>query len=136
MNKKYSFKVFILLLLGGMLMSSCHEEKITPIPNMVEPRVIFDTDLGSSTDDLFAMQLLYRYHDMGQCMLLGIVVDRMGENNARIADVMNTYYGHGNMPVGLERQGVANPQVWIDYSELPNYRNEDGSLMFQRTRID
>ena len=79
MNKKYSFKVFILLLLGGMLMSSCHEEKITPIPNMVEPRVIFDTDLGSSTDALFAMQLLYRYHDMGQCMLLGIVVDRMGE---------------------------------------------------------
>ena len=136
MNKKYSFKVFILLLLGGMLMSSCHEEKITPIPNMVEPRVIFDTDLGSSTDDLFAMQLLYRYHDMGQCMLLGIVVDRMGENNARIADVMNTYYGHGNMPIGLERQGVANPQVWIDYSDLPNYRNEDGSLMFQRTRND
>lgn len=40
------------------------------------PLVILDTDIGSSTDDLFALELLYRYNDLGKCKLLGVVVDR------------------------------------------------------------
>lgn len=136
MNKKYSFKVIILLMLGGVLLSACNKEHVTPLQTSMTPRVILDADLGSSTDDLFALQMLYRYHEQGKCQLLGVVVDRMGENNAAIADVMNTYYGHSDIPIGLERNGVANPMVWIDYSGLTNYRNPDGSLMFNRTITD
>ncbi len=29
------------------------------------PLVIFDTDIGSSTDDLFALRMLYNYADEG-----------------------------------------------------------------------
>ena len=47
----------------------------------------------SSTDDLFAMQMLYRYADEGKCKFLGVVVDRQGEDYAALADVMNTYFG-------------------------------------------
>lgn len=36
---------------------------------------ILDADIGSSTDDLFAMQMLYRYADEGKCKFLGVVVD-------------------------------------------------------------
>lgn len=118
------------------LFSSCTGENIRPLGYTGAPLVILDTDLGSSTDDLFSMQMLYRYHDKGRCKLLGVVVDRMGENNAAIADVMNTYFGHPSIPIGLERSGVANPQVWIDYSGLPDYRNADGTRMFGRTLSD
>lgn len=34
------------------------------------PLIILDTDIGSSTDDLFAMQMLYRYADEGKCKFL------------------------------------------------------------------
>ena len=118
------------------LFSSCTGENIRPLGYTGAPLVILDTDLGSSTDDLFSMQMLYRYHDKGRCKLLGVVVDRMGENNAEIADVMNTYFGHADIPIGLERSGIANPQVWIDYSGLPQYRKADGSLMFERSIAD
>ena len=30
------------------------------------PRIILDTDVGSSTDDLFALEMLYRYEDAGR----------------------------------------------------------------------
>lgn len=50
------------------------------------PRVIYDTDLGSSTDDLIALRLLYNYAKEGRCKLLGIVVDREGEDCAAVAD--------------------------------------------------
>ena len=54
------------------------------------PLIILDTDIGSSTDDLFAMQMLYRYADQSKCVLLGVVVDRQGEDCAALADVMIT----------------------------------------------
>ena len=43
------------------------------------PLVILDTDIGSSTDDLFAMMMLYRYQNQNRSRLLGVVVDREGE---------------------------------------------------------
>ncbi len=36
------------------------------------PLIILDTDIASSTDDLFAMQMLYRYADEGKCKFLGV----------------------------------------------------------------
>ena len=100
------------------------------------PTIILDTDIGSSTDDLFALQSLYRCRQAKTCNFIGVVVDRMGENNAAIADVMNTYYGMGELPIGLERDGIEEPKVWIDYAEVPADTNEDGSDMFKRTVKD
>ena len=100
------------------------------------PLVILDTDLGSSTDDLFALEMLHRYEQEGRCRLLGVVVDRMGESNAAIADVMDTYFGHPDTPIGLVREGIPAPQVWIDYGALPTYTNADGSPMFRRSVSD
>ena len=54
-----------------------------------ECRIIFDCDMGSSTDDLFALMMLYRYMDMKRCTLLGVIVDRMGAANADAVDVMS-----------------------------------------------
>jgi len=49
--------------------------------------------------------MLHHYQDQGRCKLLGVVVDRQGEDCAAVADMMNTYYGHGNIPISLERNG-------------------------------
>ena len=100
------------------------------------PLVILDTDLGSSTDDLFALEMLHRYEQESRCRLLGVVVDRMGEANAAIADVMDTYFGHPDTPIGLVRQGIPAPQVWIDYGALPTYTDADGKLMFRHSVSD
>ena len=100
------------------------------------PRVIYDTDLGSSTDDLIALRLLYNYAKEGRCKLLGIVVDREGEDCAAVADVMNTYYGYGSLPIGLERNGVKDPHVFIDYRGLYKHTTAQGDLMFNRTISD
>lgn len=97
------------------------------------PLIIIDTDIGSSTDDLFSLEMLYRYEQEGCCKLLGIVVDREGEDCAAVADVMNTYFGHGGTPIGLVRKGIPRPKVWIDYRTLPTYADADGQLMFPRS---
>lgn len=100
------------------------------------PLVILDTDIGSSTDDLFALEMLYYYHRQGRCKLLGVVVDRMGEHCAAAADVMNTHFGLPEVPIGLERNGIPSPKVWIDYSALPSYAGSDGTPLFRRSVSD
>ena len=96
-------------------------------------RVILDCDMGSSTDDLFALMMLYRYMDMKRCNLLGVIVDRMGRANADIVDVMNNFYGYPDIPIGLETNGQKDTHVWITYHNLPYARTTDAVPMFKRT---
>ena len=96
------------------------------------PLVILDVDVPSSTDELFALQMLYRYADKGECKLLGVVVDREGVAGAEVVDIMNTYYGYPQVPIGLVREGIASPSVWIDYSPLASHTTPEGQWELYR----
>lgn len=96
-------------------------------------RIILDCDMGSSTDDLFALMMLYRYMDMKRCNLIGVVVDRMGKANADVVDVMNNFYGYPDIPIGLETQGVKTPHVFITYHNAPYARTTEAEPMFKRS---
>ena len=127
--------VTIIALFGMMLFMSCNNRDNSDSPQeyVGMPLIILDTDIGSSTDDLFALEMLYRYEEQGLCQLLGVVVDREGEQNAVFTDVMNTYFGHGNVPIGLVREGIDNPKVWIDYAHVADMQDGHGQPMFRRT---
>ena len=129
--KKLALLVFVTLLV------SCDKREPSSASQQSSvPLVILDTDIGSSTDDLFSLEMLYRYQEQGRCRLLGVVVDREGEDCAACADVMNSYFGHGDIPIGLVRHGIENPQVWIDYRALPTHTDTDGNLLFQHSVAD
>ncbi len=95
--------------------------------------MILDADFGSSTDDLFALMMLHHYIDEGLVDLRAIVVDREDEKNAGVVDIFNTYYGHPNIPIGLERNGVKNPRVFIPYSGICDLKDSQGKPLFERT---
>ena len=60
-----------------MVLWSC-SPKDEPIPADGKPLIILDTEIGSSTDDLFAMEMLYDYDRRGLCKFLGVIVNREG----------------------------------------------------------
>ncbi|MBO7055691.1 MAG: nucleoside hydrolase [Bacteroidales bacterium] len=96
--------------------------------------IIIDTDLGSSTDDVATICMAYSYMRQGRAKLLGIVVDRIGEQNAVFADVLNTYFGFPDIPIGLCRNGVENPQIFTDYAHIAEKKRADGSPLFARSQ--
>ncbi len=103
------------------------QRKVQPI------QMILDSDFGSSTDDLFALMMLHHYIDNGLVDLKGIIVDREGEKNAGIVDIFNNYYGHPDIPVGLERNGVKNPRCFIPYNGICDLKDAQGAPLFKRT---
>ena len=136
MKKTMKILWMLALTMVSGLASCTKNNPVVPQENEAVPLVILDTDIGSSTDDLFSMEMLYDYQKQGKCKILGVVVDREGEDCAACADVMNTYFNNGNLPIGLVRNGIENPSVWINYKALPTYENGDGSQMFARTLSD
>ena len=139
-------KNFLLLnlLLSIMLMAtmgSCKTQSsatskpttVNVISNKPIP-MILDSDFGSSTDDLFALMMLHRYIDEGRVDLRGIVVDREGEKNAGVVDILNTYYGHPDIPIGLERNGVKHPRCFIPYNGICDMKDAQGNPLFRRTK--
>ena len=126
------------LLIGMTVLTSCSNDDDVQIPGEQRgvPRIILDVDICSSTDDLFAMEMLYRYADQGRCRLLGIVVDREGEGHAAFADVMNTYFGYPNLPIGQVRNGIKDAMIWTDYRRVADLKDANGQAMFRRTITD
>ena len=136
--KKQLF-IVILAICSAMVLTSCSNDDDSAGQQSEYagvPLIILDTDIGSSTDDLFALEMLYRYEDEGRCRLLGVMVDREGERNAAFADVMNTYFDHGDVPVGLVRDGIKEPKVWIDYAHVADTKDGEGQPMFSRSIVD
>ena len=137
MKKWMQWVLTVALICGNMVQVSCSSEDEPAEQDKAYkgvPLVILDTDIASSTDDLFALEMLYRYDEQQLCRLLGVVVDREGEANADFVDVMNTYFGHLDVPVGLVRDGIKDPKVWIDYAKVAYMTEADGiTPMFSRT---
>ena len=139
MKKIFNWVLTAIIVCGLTVLTACSNDD-NPAGQQGEytgmPLVIYDTDIGSSADDLFAMEMLYHYEDEGRCRLLGVMVDREGERNAAFADVMNTYFGHGDVPIGLVRDGIKEPKVWIDYAHVADTKDGEGQPMFRRTVAD
>ena len=109
------------------------DNKITTVSQRDTVKMILDSDFGSSTDDLFALMMIHHYIDDGVVDLKGIVVDREGEKNAQLVDVFNNYYGHPDIPIALERNGVKNPRCFIPYSGIVDLTDAEGNPLYKRS---
>jgi len=70
-------------------------------------RIIFDTDFGPDVDDVGALAVLHAMADRGEAEILGVMVSTSGDFDAPGAvDVINTYYGRPDIPIGLADQSA------------------------------
>ncbi|MBC8005884.1 MAG: nucleoside hydrolase [Verrucomicrobia bacterium] len=65
-----------------------------------KPQVILDADLDSDIDDMGALAMLLNMHKQGAIELIGVIVTSDDPYAPSCADVMNTFYGLPEIPVG------------------------------------
>jgi len=126
-------KKFALYLCLALLPMAASAQQQANMRQQAPVNIILDADFGSSTDDLFALMMLHHYIDDGLADLKGVVVDREGEKNAQLVDIFNVYYGHPDIPIALERNGVKNPRCFIPYNGICDLKDAQGNPLFQRT---
>jgi inosine-uridine nucleoside N-ribohydrolase len=70
--------------------------------------VIFDTDMALDVDDVGALALLHALADRGECRILAVGVSESVRHDngvwaAPMADVIDTYFGRPDIPIGVFR---------------------------------
>ncbi len=80
-------------------------------------KLIFDTDLGPDYDDVGALAFLHCMADSGKAEILATLASNKHELVAPAIDVINTYFGRGNIPVGAPKTAgvsLGSSQHWAD----------------------
>ncbi|MCC5929309.1 MAG: nucleoside hydrolase [Cyclobacteriaceae bacterium] len=88
-------------------------------------RLILDTDMMTDCDDLAAMAILHKMADYGEVEILATMVSSSYPKSAPVVNVVNTYYGRPDIPVGAPKKGTGfytSASVFLDSiaSEFPH----------------
>lgn len=68
-------------------------------------RLILDTDIGNDIDDTFALALIHALQNRGEVQLLAVTITKDNRYAAPFVDLMNTFYGRPDIPVGVVKDG-------------------------------
>lgn len=105
--------------------------------------IIFDTDIWSDIDDPLALAMLHALEDRAEVRLLAVTVSTNLHWCASYVDLVNTFYGRPDVPIGIVRDGVEMESIikklpdWFvpvsRYTQLlSEQRLDDGSWRYPR----
>ncbi|HVU89055.1 MAG TPA: nucleoside hydrolase [Pirellulales bacterium] len=83
----------------SMIAAARAAERARPIP------VIFDTDIGNDIDDALALGVIHALASRGECRLAAVTISKDNPLCAPFIDLVNTFYGRGDIPIGVVRDG-------------------------------
>lgn len=69
-------------------------------------KIIFDTDMGNDVDDALALAILHAGIARAEGELLAVTVTKSNAAAAKYIQMVNAFYGHPDIPVGLVENGV------------------------------
>lgn len=126
-------KIMTLLALScAFIMTGCADSGQTSSDKI---NIIFETDMGNDVDDAMAMDMLYKYQDQGVINLLAVMINKCAPAPAEYMDIMNTWYGYPDIPVGIVRDG-SNDKRGLYAQHVVDMKNPDGTPMFKRSHGD
>jgi|SRR5579862_1679890 len=123
-----------------------NKEKGSPPTN-----VIFDTDIYSDIDDMLALAMLNTLQGRGEIRMLAVTVGTEAQWTAPYIDLVDTFYGHGSVPVGMVSHGISTdtftqkpfdgPQPYspngVNYTQyIAQLTNPDGTLIYPHKLVD
>ncbi len=96
------------------------------------PKVIIDTDIGSSTDDLFALEIAARYHKEDVIELAAVMLDRPGADNFAFTDAYLHYHELDDVPIGTIGDEKDSRRVFVPYATLVHTNDASGRAVMPR----
>jgi inosine-uridine nucleoside N-ribohydrolase len=108
-------KVFISTLIITLMFWNCSTQSGKNNDKVV--KIIFDTDLGPDYDDVGALAFLHCMADSGKAEILATLASNKHELVAPSINVINTYFGRAELPVGAPKTvgvNLGSSQHWAD----------------------
>ncbi len=116
-------RLILFLLLAAVASLAAPREVVAQESPMVPIPLIFDTDIGNDCDDVLAMGVIHALQSRGLCQLLAVTITKDHDQCAPFTDAVNTFYGRGDIPIGVCRSGITPQQS--RFTGLVNERDGD-----------
>jgi len=81
-------------------------------------RIILDTDIGPDYDDVGAMAILHTLADKGDAIPLAVMASNKNKLVAPTIDILNTYFGRPDLPIGAAKGAAADIGAWQKWPEM------------------
>src|SRR5579864_838166 len=98
-------------------------------------RIIFDTDMGNDVDDALALAMMHAFESRGEAQLLAFTITKDNRWVAPYVDLVNTFYGRPDIPIGVVRNGKT-PQSNPIIQGPSERKRPDGSYLYPHTITD
>lgn len=115
---KRAFRLFVCAFVCLNAMFACCVEDREEEPIVM----IYDTDMGNDIDDAMALDMLYKYQDIGKVDLLAVMLNKDGYDAAAYVRLMNEFYGYPEIPIG-----IIHGQIQYDCPPVPYTEKTIGS---------
>jgi inosine-uridine nucleoside N-ribohydrolase len=93
--------LFIASLFGcGSLFYGCQPTNLSAAGKTKPVKIILDSDIGQDCDDAAVMALLHKFADNGEAEILATMFPMQDPMGPPAMDVINTYYGRPDIPIG------------------------------------
>ena len=127
-------RTLILLVLVPVLAIGCKQARKADAGPV---SFIMETDIGNDIDDALAMDLLYKYADEGKIDFLATCINKEGTAPGEFVDILNTWYGHPDVRIGVIRGGTDCEADAINYAKAVVMMDDvEGKPAFGRTLKD
>lgn len=80
-------------------------------------KVVFDTDIAGDVDDALALAMLHALADRGECSIEAVTVSKTHPTNAAMVDAINTFYGRGDIPIGVTKGDYPRESKYVDLAK-------------------
>ena len=97
------------------------------------PGLIYDTDICGDCDDVLALGMIHALQSRGACRLLAVTVSVDNDLAAPFVDAVNTFYGRGDVPIGVVGKGGVVEKS--RYLGLVNEKDKDGRYRYPRSLL-
>jgi hypothetical protein len=116
-------------IIGSTLVAAACVCSGPPACRSAEPPVplVFDTDMGNDVDDALALGVIHALEFRDECRLLAVTITKDEPLSAPFIDAVNTFYGRGDVPIGVVRDGPT-PEP-SKFTGVANVR-DDGELRY------
>ena len=118
--------LFIMNILFSIGLAACSQSTQVPLDVAHVPvSVIYETDFTFDVDDVGALAVLHALADNGEAEILAISYNEVQSRAADAIDAINTWYGRGDIPIGLYDKPLAAPDYLHSFyiDKLAGMRN-------------
>lgn len=128
MPKPSPIRVVIITVCVVFALPSVYAGQRTPVP------LIFDTDMGNDVDDAMALAIIHALESRGECQLLAVTLTKDNMYAVRFVDLLNTFFGRGDVPIGVVDGGVLPGDG--KYLRQVAAATDDGGLRYPHDLLD